>query len=204
VLNTLVREVLTESGRVQGISAPSLRNLMVAGHSRAYDVLEPLAASRADPEMQRGALARLREIWAFDTTYAGDVAAWTDWLAQNPSLHLHVFYRPSTKTGTVGDRFLAQAGPRLAVTRVHEHHCDVPAQRLAELLRSPGAATSEAEGVEAFWDADVSGTSRADVDADLSATLGLAAGGFEVGEDVEGESFEDATSEGTPCGGIDG
>jgi Subtilase family/D-alanyl-D-alanine carboxypeptidase len=211
-LNTLLTEVLTETGRVQGISAPALRNLMVAGHSRAYDMLEPLAASRADPEMQRGALARLREIWAFDTTYAGDVAAWTDWLAQNPSLRLHVFYRPGTKTGAVGDRFLAQAGGRLAVTTVHEEHCDVPAKRLAEMLRSPDTAKTEAADVEASWEADVSGTPRADLDPDLSATLGLASAPGEAGEDAERESFEDAeresfedaTSEGTLYGGFDG
>jgi subtilisin family serine protease len=146
-LNAVVSEVLAEVGRVQGTAAPSLRELIVAGHSRAYDVLEPLAASRADPAMRQGALARLSQVWAFDTTYAGDVSAWTDWLKLNPSLQLHLYYRPvKTKkidTQTVGDRFYDVRSDRLIVTKVAEEHCDVPATRLAELMPKPAAPAAE-------------------------------------------------------------
>jgi monoamine oxidase len=147
VLNAVVSEVLAEVGRVQGASAPSLRELIVAGHSRAYDVLEPLAAHRTDAAIRQGALARLSQVWAFDTTYAGDVPAWTDWLRLNPSLQLHLYYRSAANspTRTVGERFYAQRGDRLFVTRVDEVHCAVPATRLAELMPAPAAATPAGE-----------------------------------------------------------
>ena len=149
VFNAVVSEVLAEVGRVQGMAAPTLRELVVAGHSRAYDVLEPLAASRTDPAIRQGALARLRQVWAFDTTYAGDVSAWTDWLKLNPSLQLHLYYRPvKTKnidTKTLGDRFYAERGDRLVVTAVKEEHCDVPATRLTELMPKPAAPAKPGE-----------------------------------------------------------
>ncbi len=182
VLNAVVGEVLAEVGRVQGAAAPSLRDLVVAGHSRAYDVLEPLAASRGDAAMGQSALARLSQVWAFDTTYGGDVAAWTDWLAQRPSLQVHVYYRPGSKTGPVGDRFYAQRGQRLVVTQVKEVHCAVPPTRLAELLPTPDAAKSgEEEPIdeqffEQVYDGELAPLDEleADLDPDLSATLGLA------------------------------
>jgi subtilisin family serine protease/LAS superfamily LD-carboxypeptidase LdcB len=211
VLNAVVSEVLTEVGRVQGAAAPTLRELVVAGHSRAYDVLEPLAASRTDAAMGQGALARLSQVWAFDTTYAGDVAAWTEWLTLNPSLELHLYYRPGSPTGTVGDRFYAQRGDRLVVTRVKEVHCAVPATRLAELMPRPAAATHfEEEPYEAAHDAELepfdaefgaldgsadvedldtvdAADAEAALDPDLSATHGL--DGADPGY---GEEFDDS------------
>src|SRR5205085_8102259 len=91
-LNGLIGEVLTEVGRVQTSAAPSLSDLVIAGHSRAYDFLEPLADSRLDPAMQQGGLAKLSQVWAFDTAYAGRVERWTDWLRLNPQLRIHIFY----------------------------------------------------------------------------------------------------------------
>ena len=197
VLNAVVSEVLVEVGRVQGTAAPSLRELVVAGHSRAHSVLEPLAASRTDPAMQQGALARLSQVWAFDTTYAGDVSAWTDWLKLNPSLQLHLYYRSGSDTSKVGDRFYDQRGGRLAVTKATEPHCAVPATRLAELMPKPAAPAKPGEedpSEEAYDDepepfeepealdgsADLEEPEASDVaaaeavlDPDLSATLGL-------------------------------
>ncbi len=137
-LNSLVAEVLAELGRVQSIATPSLRNLVIAGHSRAYDLLEPLAHSHSDPQMQQGALARLSQVWAFDTTYAGNLSKWMSWLDANPGLKVSVFYRPGTPpisgTGTVGAEFYRRRSERLKVTRVGEDHCVVPARRLRALL----------------------------------------------------------------------
>jgi hypothetical protein len=167
VLNAVVSEVLAEVGRVQGANAPALRHLIVSGHSRAYDVLEPLAASRTDAAMGQGPLTRLSQVWAFDTTYAGDVSAWTDWLRPNSSLQLHLYYRAAAKspTRTVGEQFYAQRGDRLFVTKVSEDHCAVPATRLAELMPGPTApAPADEESAEAL-------------DPDLSATLGLQGAG---------------------------
>lgn len=206
VLNAVVSEVLAEVGRVQGAAAPSLRELVVAGHSRAYDLLEPLAASRTDAAMRQGALARLSQVWAFDTTYAGDVPAWTDWLKLNPSLQLRLYYRPAGKssTRTVGDQFYAQRGDRLIVTTVREEHCDVPATRLAELMPSlpAGARPGEEEagedeekaGEEAYGGELESFGETEDLDPDLSATLGLESADPRYGEDLD-DSDDEVTFE---------
>lgn len=135
-LNSIVAEVLAEAGRVQGITPPSLRNLVIAGHSRAYDFLEPLAYSRSDTQMQQGALSRLSQVWAFDSTYAGKVSNWMSWLDANPRLRVSIFYEPGSKTGKVGDEFFRIRGGRLAVIHAREGHCAVPARRLPELLKS--------------------------------------------------------------------
>lgn len=170
VLESLVGEVLTEVGRVQSQPPPALGELVLAGHSRAYDVLEPFVATRSDPAMSRPTLSRLRQVWAFDTTYAGDVAAWIDWLAADPARQLHVFYRADRRrgrdTGTVGDRFLARQGGQLHVTQVSEGHCAVPSTRLAQLLppATPPARQPTGRAPE---------TEDAELDPDLSATHGL-------------------------------
>ncbi len=145
-LNAVIAEVLVELGRVRAGVAPSLRNLVIAGHSRAYDFLEPLAHSRSDPQMRQGALARLSAVWSLDATYAGSVANWKSWLDANPDLRVSVIYRPGSKTGAVGKKFYSQRGGRLAVSHAHEDHCAVPAERLRELLNSSSLGVSgEAE-----------------------------------------------------------
>lgn len=145
-LNALIGEVLAEVARVRGTAAPSASNLLVAGHSRAYDFLEPLAASRQQDAMQRGALAKLSRVWAFDTTYAGRVANWVDWVSVNPHLLVHVFYRPDSPTALVGEAFHRRRRPGLAVTPVREQHCDLPATRLRALLGEPAAEAVEGSG----------------------------------------------------------
>ena len=138
-LDALVGEVLAELGRTQAGSPPALHELVVAGHSRAYDLLEPIAAQHTEPAMTQGHLAKLRRIWAFDTTYAGRVGRWTDWVQHNQRLQVQLFYRPGTPTAAVGDAFYQRRGDRLVVTRVTEGHCAVPATRMPALLgRSDG------------------------------------------------------------------
>ena len=148
-LNDLLAEVLAELGRVQGSAAPSPGEVVVAGHSRAYDFLEPLAYSREAPAMQSGALAGLSQVWAFDTLYAGRINRWTDWLALNPRLRVHVFYRPGSSTAPIGDEFYRQRGPRMDVVRVSEQHCLVPATRLPGLLNPGRSDGTEEEAVSA-------------------------------------------------------
>ena len=145
--------MLAELGRVQGAAAPSVRDLVIAGHSRAYDFLEPLAHHRRDQAMQEGALASLSQVWAFDTTYVGQVDHWIDWLAVSPHLQVHLFYLPGqSKTAAVGQEFYRQRGPRLSVTRVSEKHCYIPATRLPALL-NPRAYTpdEQADGQAEAW-----------------------------------------------------
>jgi len=142
-LNSIVAEVLAEAGQVQGITTPSLRNLVIAGHSRAYDFLEPLAYSRSDPQMKQGALSRLSQVWAFDSTYTGNVSNWMSWLDANPRLRVSIFYEPGSRTGKVGDEFFRRKGGSLAVIHAKEGHCAVPAKRLPELLKSLSFAADQ-------------------------------------------------------------
>jgi hypothetical protein len=142
-LNRLLQEVLAEVGRVRRTAAPAVTSLVVAGHSRAYDFLEPLAEYRQHRAMRQGPLAKLSQVWAFDTTYAGRVDNWVDWVNSDPQLRVNVYYRPESKTGDVGEVFRRRRTARFAVTPVGERHCDVPATRLTELLDHARGRTSE-------------------------------------------------------------
>jgi hypothetical protein len=139
-LNALVAEVLAELGRVQKTAVPSVRRLILAGHSRAYGFLDPLAGAHADPRMSQAALAKLSAVWAFDTTYTCPVEDYEKWLASKPSLTIYMFYRIGTKTGTCGDRFkkaAAKSADRLKVAGIpanKESHCELPVKRLPALL----------------------------------------------------------------------
>ncbi len=146
-LNAMIDEVLGEVGRVNGTPAPALTNLVVAGHSRAYDFLDPLASAHADPEMSKGALARLTQVWALDTTYTAPVNDWTALIASKPALVVDVFFRCAGGTrdgGLAFDRAAARSGGRLRVTCVCEGHCAVPGRRLPELLSRPTFSAPDA------------------------------------------------------------
>lgn len=184
-LNSLIAEVLAELGRVQSIATPSLRNLTIAGHSRAYDLLEPLAHSHSDPQIQQGALARLSQVWAFDSTYAGDVSNWISWLNSNPVLLVSVFYRPGSRTAAVGDAFYRRRSARLMVIHASEGHCAVPARRLRLLLKSPVSATDQE--TEAPWGED----ERERDEANLGA------------EDYAPEAYNDETPHGQNATGAE-
>ena len=68
-INALFAEVLAETGRRLNRATPAIDQLIVAGHSRAFGILYPLARASASPELGKGALARLSRIWVFDATY---------------------------------------------------------------------------------------------------------------------------------------
>jgi hypothetical protein len=144
-LNAVVAEVTREIGRVFGTPPPSVKNLVVAGHSKGYDFLNPLAIAHADPEMSRGALAVLSEAWAFDTTYVCFVPELLAWLAAKPGLTVRVFFRHGSPTSPCGEKLekvASKAQGRLQVVRVPEGHCQVPGRRLPALLGAGTGATS--------------------------------------------------------------
>jgi hypothetical protein len=68
-LNAFVEEVLDQIG--SGGVRPSLNRLILAGHSHAHAILTPLADEfeKDVAETTRGALGKLAEVWALDTTY---------------------------------------------------------------------------------------------------------------------------------------
>jgi hypothetical protein len=146
-LNTLVAETMQQLSKMIGRTV-GLSRLILSGHSRGFDFLEPLARANADPQMNQGALAKLSEVWTFDTTYTCDPAAWLQWLRSKPNLRATFYYRRNTKptskpVGTMraGDALHAvqhRAGGRLKVIQIGaetgEGHCQVPVQRLKEVL----------------------------------------------------------------------
>jgi subtilisin family serine protease len=159
-LNSLISEIMAQLGHVAQSAAPSVSNLIIAGHSRAYDFLEPLAYHRRDRAMHQGGLANLSEVWAFDTTYSGEVENWIDWMALNPHLRIHIFYNsgPGSGTARAGDEFYRVRQPRLTVTRLSERHLAIPASQLPALLvpgpHGPAEETVEEGGPIAEFSAD--------------------------------------------------
>jgi hypothetical protein len=142
-LNGVVREALLEVGRVFGAAAPSIHNLILAGHSKAYEFFDALAMTHWDPEMSKGCLAKLTDVWALDTSYTCPTDLWLCWLASKPNLKMQIFYRAGTSTGGCGKQFAwvaRKTGKRMQVFPVTEGHCAVPATRLPKLLNP--AATS--------------------------------------------------------------
>jgi len=137
-LNGVLKEVLAEVARVSGKTAPSIDNLILAGHSRAHAFFNALALLHIDPEMRKGVLASLKEVWCLDTTYFAFMAEWIRWLKSNVNLRASVFFINGTGTASWGKKFEAAtsvlAGGKLIVTRVKEGHCKVPATRLPALL----------------------------------------------------------------------
>ena len=148
-LNGVVGEVLAEVGRVFGSATPSLQSLILSGHSRAYDFLNPLALAHADPEMSRGALASLSHVWALDTTYVCFVANGCAGWPRSPVSGLRCFTgrTPAPKrVARNSRRRWRRAGERLTVSAVAEGHCEVPGRRLPGLLNPPGpSATPEVD-----------------------------------------------------------
>jgi subtilisin family serine protease len=143
-LNSLISEIMTELGETADSKPPAVSNLIIAGHSRAYDFLEPLAYHRRDEAMHEGALSVLSEVWAFDTTYSGQIENWTDWLAVNRHLRISIFYNPDpdSRTAGIGNEFYRLRRSRLTVSRVGENHFDIPASHLPALLRSGAHGTT--------------------------------------------------------------
>ena len=136
-LNGVVREALLEVGRVFGTAAPSIQNLILAGHSKAYEFFDPLAMAHGDPEMSKGCLAKLSDVWALDTSYTCPTDHWLCWLSSKPNLKMQIFFRDGSSTGACGRRFASVAkktGKRMQVFPVTEGHCAVPATRLPKLL----------------------------------------------------------------------
>ena len=85
-LNRFIEEVRDEIGQQSGVK-PTIVRLIIAGHSHAYAVLSPLAAefSRGAAATTAGALSKLSEVWALDSTYgSGSVSALDGWARALP------------------------------------------------------------------------------------------------------------------------
>ena len=119
--------------------------------------------AHGDPEMSKGCLAKLSEVWALDTSYSCPTDHWLCWLSSKPNLKMQIFFRDGSSTGACGKRFASVAkktGKRMQVFPVAEGHCAVPATRLPKLLNPASTAAKpkakkelEEEGLEQEGDA---------------------------------------------------
>ncbi|HZM25854.1 MAG TPA: M15 family metallopeptidase, partial [Gemmatimonadales bacterium] len=133
-INALFAEVLAETGRRLNRAAPAIDQLIVAGHSRAFGILYPLARASASPELGKGALARLSRIWALDATYGKPpIAAFESLTKAKQGLGVEIVYRAKSAT----DKFKgASRAGALALRPIPRSitHCAVPGWMLPALL----------------------------------------------------------------------
>ncbi len=147
VLNDLVEEACGEVAKVRG-SSPSVSSLVVAGHSKAYEILDRLAKNHASPQMSRAALARLAEVWALDSTYTAPKSAYEAWLGKSSRLKIRVHYRSGTKTDKAAMfKELAgkHAGKFIPKPLSKVEHCNVPMTELPQLLGGFSSVQKEFE-----------------------------------------------------------
>jgi hypothetical protein len=148
-MNAFVEEVLNRIGEHR--IRPSLTRLIIAGHSKAYEILTPLAMefNRKIGETTHGALARLAEVWALDTTYGTPHAdALVNWAnnagAARFSVVLYKKEAIQIKNEAIRTPLwywnrssLIKSKPRnLVVLRVNEPHCEIPKKHVQNLLSS--------------------------------------------------------------------
>ena len=148
-LNRLLEAVRAEIARKQG-TAVDFDRLVVAGHSRAYGVLNPLGAASA-ADLATGALSRLHQVWALDSTYEWVKAdreryrtarydRFDRLLQARPGVGVEIAYRRSSQT----DQFLATASGNGLTLRAFDarttSHCTLPREALPTLLAGLCAA----------------------------------------------------------------
>jgi hypothetical protein len=144
-LNRLLADCLADIGQAVGGTAPTSTKLTIAGHSKAYELLNRLAQANASPDLQKGALAGLSEIWLLDTTYSFPTKEFEALLAAKPGLKVNVVYLSSSKTDLFGGK---RATGRLALAPLRPlNHCTLPAYALPALLagNEVPASINEAE-----------------------------------------------------------
>lgn len=182
-LNALFAEVLTEVSRRFERSAAQVGRLIIAGHSRAYGVLYPLAHAHKSAELGTGALAKLVKVWALDATYGKPpIAGFEALAAARPSLGVDVLYRAKSPTDKFGGR--SSPGP-VALRPVPRSisHCAAPARLLPTLLGELGTGTEQ----QAFEDSGREGWSGAETH--LEARNGESLAWLDVEANLHADAF---------------
>lgn len=153
-LNAFVDEVLTEINRRLGRTR-QLADLVIAGHSRAYGVIYPLARSH-DPARSEGALARLKGLWLLDATYgAVPLREFEAFASARNGPEVRIVYRTGSPTDKFGGR-KSVGRVRLMPVSAAISHCVLPSQLLKSLLlelSGAGGAVSreQMDGQEEGW-----------------------------------------------------
>lgn len=132
-LNAYLERRLAEVGKMLGSAPPAVSDLIVAGHSKAYEVLYRLAQSHASPAMAQGPLNCLSALWLLDASYGRfPHDAMAALLAAKPGLSVKQVYRAGSKTDKFGGK---RSEGRLAFIPVPAEirHCAIPARCLPDL-----------------------------------------------------------------------
>jgi LAS superfamily LD-carboxypeptidase LdcB len=150
-LNALIAEVLAETGGRLGRAAVQIGKFIVAGHSRAFGVLYPLARSHASPALEAGALARLSKVWVLDATYGSPpMAAFEALAATKPGLAIDIVYRACSSTDKFGGRSRSAPVSLRPVDCRSISHCAVPGNVLPSLMAEPPTEQASREGESAY------------------------------------------------------
>ncbi len=134
-LNSYLERCQAEVGSVLGCAAPEVSGLIIAGHSRAYGVLNPLAAAYASPAMSQGPLASLSGMWFLDSSYGGFPSANAAALLKaKPALSVRQVYIAGSRTDVLGGRSRQGRLAYMPVSARKARHCTIPAKCLPDLL----------------------------------------------------------------------
>lgn len=151
-LNQLIDYVLEHIGSLRGMPLAA-SELILAAHSRGHSFLDAIVRGSVRRPSRQGALAKLSEVWMFDSTYSVNVADWTELLRSRPGLKISVFYlnNTSTEPGALKLQSSVPAGKgRITVTALDNvGHCEIPASRLPVLLKAVRSGAGSSMELEA-------------------------------------------------------
>jgi hypothetical protein len=144
-MNAFLEEVCANLAHAGWASAPAVGRVILAGHSKAYVVLDGMAAGAADAAASQGPLARLSDVWSFDSMYGRNSCAvekWMGWLPARPAVRFRILYLKDSATSPVAERIRARV-KRSSLRNVEfedlEHkttnHCAMPRVRFGDQLR---------------------------------------------------------------------
>lgn len=146
-LNAFIEEVLDKINLESGVK-PKIERLIIAGHSHAYAIFTALACEfEQDAEATgKGALAKLKEVWALDTTYSGrHVHGLEIWARKLPACRFTVVLKDATDSSPMinwkeyfGENNYCPSGCKLPTNMtmlpVPEKHCVLPTKYIGQLL----------------------------------------------------------------------
>jgi len=141
-LNAFIDEVLD---KIQNNwkSRPTIKRLIIAGHSRAYDILTPLALEFYQGALAttKGHLADLAEVWSLDSTYGTKhVRALDAWASACPNARfVAVLYKEGSRLTNWKSYYKDYSlgfgpPPNLKKCEVDEVHCAIPTRYIGNLL----------------------------------------------------------------------
>jgi hypothetical protein len=113
----------------------NLNALVLAGHSGGGKALGQAAMAGASSH-----LSRLLQVWAFDTFYYGDGAAWAAWALGHPAVQLHAFWTTG-RTAVQGAVIAAVGAGNVSASAVTVAHDEIPNTMFPALL--PGLTPSK-------------------------------------------------------------